>query len=106
VTVDVWVDAVANESWLEVIGAPGLVPATAEGYVQLSEASAEGSPVRWGSDGAGMGTTTDGWVTVTNDSMRADSEGNFTVGVSTGHWSNNPELVLMYVGSLTVASKR
>jgi hypothetical protein len=105
VTIDVFVDAVANESWFEVVGGPGLIPANAVGYERLRGGEDDGYLMRWGSDGAGMGTTTDGWATVTNDRMRADAAGNFTVGISTGHWSNNPEIVSMYVGNLTVVSR-
>lgn len=105
VTIEVWVNATANESWFALLGAPGLAPANASGYGRLAGEDGEHYLARWGSDGAGLGTTTEGWAVVTDATMRADAAGNFTVGISTGHWSNNPELVLMYVSSLSVSSQ-
>ncbi len=106
VSIDLWIDAVANDSWVELHWAPGLIPATTEGLEAIrTNAEKEGGfYFKWDSGGVDMGATTDGWMTVVDDSQIADSQGNFTVGIWMGHWSNNPSVVPVYVDNLTVAT--
>jgi hypothetical protein len=106
VTLDVWVDAVANDSWVEFLWAPGLIPATAEGVdaIKTNPEKEGGFYYKWDSGGADMGIESEGWMTLTDNSQIADAEGNFSVGIWMGHWSSNPPVVNTYVDNLTVGT--
>jgi hypothetical protein len=107
VSVDVWVDAVANDSWVEFHWAPGLIPATAEGAEALAVNPEKegGFFYKWDSGGADMGIESEGWTTLVDNSQVADADGNFTFGIWMGHWSSNPPVVTTYIDDLTVASE-
>jgi hypothetical protein len=107
VSVDVWVDAIANDSWVEFHWAPGLIPATASGAEALAVNPEKegGFQYKWDSGGADMGIESEGWMTLTDSSQVADAEGNLTVGIWMGHWSSKPAIVTTYIDNLTVASE-
>ena len=107
VTLDLWVDAFFNDTWVELLWAPGLIPATAAGLeaIRTNPEKEDGYFYRWDSNGDDMGTSTDGWVSLRNSDQVADEEGNFTVGLWVGHWSNNPVSVSLYLDNLSVASR-
>jgi hypothetical protein len=103
-SIDLWIDAFYNDTWVEVHLAPGLIPATSSGLELMRAAAGEDRDyvLRWDSNGEDMGTSTEGWLTVSNAQQVADEEGDFTVGLWIGHWSNNPESVDIYVDNLSV----
>lgn len=104
VTMDVWIDTVANDTWIEFAWAPGLLPATEEGLAasRVNDAKEGGFQYKWDSGGADMGIESEGWLTLTDASQPADADGNFTISIWMGHWSGNPEVVYQYIDNLSV----